>query len=79
MTFEFCFSKIFKPVYELQKRVRVMHNSDIVEIICQRVSNAELSQYLTSLKVQFKHQPRNYMELLQDISSEVPSIGVATL
>ena len=55
-----------------------MHNDDIVEIIWQRVSNAELSQYPTALKVQFQHQPRNYREVLQDIVSRVPSIGVDT-
>ena len=55
-----------------------MHNADIVEIIWQRVSNAELIQYLTALKVQFYHQPRNYREVIQDISSQVPSIGVDT-
>ena len=55
-----------------------MHNADIVEIIWQRVRNTELSQYLTSLKVQFKHQPRNYREVLQDIASQVLSIGVDT-
>ena len=56
-----------------------MHNTGIVEIIWQRFSNAELRQYLTDLKVQFQHQPRNYREVLQDIVSQVPSIGVDTL
>ena len=55
-----------------------MHNADIVEIIWKRVSNAELSQYLNALKVQFQHQPRNYREVLQDIANQVPSIGVDT-
>ena len=55
-----------------------MHNTDIVEIIWQRVSNAELSQYLTDLKVQFQHQPRNYREELQDIASQVLSVGIDT-
>ena len=45
-----------------------MHNSDIVEIIWQRFSNAELSRYLTDLKVQFHHLPQNYREVLQDIA-----------
>ena len=56
-----------------------MHNAAIVEIIWQRVSNAELIQYLTALKVQFHHQPRNYSEVLRDIAIQVPSIGVETL
>ena len=55
-----------------------MQNADTVEIIWQRVSNAELSQYLTDLKVQFQHQHRNYREVLQDIASQVPYIGVDT-
>ena len=55
-----------------------MHNTGIVEIIWQRFSNAELSQYLTALKVQFQHQPRNYREVLQDIAIQVPFKGVDT-
>ena len=56
-----------------------MHNADIVEIIWLRVSNPELSQHLTVLRVQFQNQPCNYMEVLQDIASQVLSIGVDTL
>ena len=55
-----------------------MHNTCIFEIIWKRVSNVELSQYLTALKVHFQNQPRNYREVLQDIASQVPSIGVDT-
>ena len=60
MMFEKFVSKLVKAVDELEKRGRVMHNADIVEIIWKRVSNAELSQYLTALKVQFQNQPQNY-------------------
>ena len=56
-----------------------MPNADIFEINYKRVGNAELSQYLTALKVQFHHQPCNYREVLQNIASQVPSIGVDTL
>ena len=56
-----------------------MQNADIVENIWQRVSNAELSQYLTDLKVQFQHQPRNYIWVLQDIVSQLLYIGIDTL
>ena len=55
-----------------------MKNAEIVEIIWQRVNNSELSQYLTAVKVQFQHQPLNYREVIQDIASQVPSIGVDT-
>ena len=79
MTFKTFVSKIVKAVDELEKRGRVMKKSDIVEIISQRVSNAELSQYLTALKVQVQHQAHNYREVLQYIASQVPLIGVDTL
>ena len=78
MTFEKFVSKLVKAVDEPEKRGRGMYNADIVEIIWQRVSNAELSRYPTTLKVQFQHQPHNYREALQDIASQVPSIGVDT-
>ena len=55
-----------------------MHNADIVDIIWHRVSNAELRHYLTALKVQFQHQALNYREVLQDIASQILSIGVDT-
>ena len=79
MTFEKFVSKLVKAVNELEKQCRGMHDADIFEIIWKRVSNAELSQYPTALKVQFQHQPRNYREVLQDITIKVPSIGVDTL
>ena len=53
-----------------------MQNVDIVEIIWQRVSKAELIQYFIDLKVHSQHQPRNYMGVLQDIAIQMPSIGV---
>ena len=78
MTFEKFVSKLVKAVEELEKRGRGMHNAGIIDIIWQRVSNTELIQYITALKVQFQHQPHNYREVLQDIASQVSSIGVGT-
>ena len=43
MTFEKFVSKLVKVVDELEKRSRGMHNTDIVQIIWQRVSNTKLS------------------------------------
>ena len=79
MMFETFFGKLVKAVNELEKRGRGMHNAYIVENNWQRSSNAELSQYINALKVQFQHQSCNYREVLQDIASQVPSIGVDTL
>ena len=78
MTFEKFVRNLVKSVDELERRGRGMHNVDIVEIIWQRVNNAELSQYLTALKIQFQHQPHNYREVLKDIASQMPSIGIGT-
>ena len=78
MMFKFFVRNLFKAVNKLEKRGRGMHNADIVEIIWQRVSNTKFNQSLTYLKVQFQHQPHNYREVLQDIASQVPSIGVDT-
>ena len=76
MTFEKFVINLIKDVDSLENRGRGMHNADIFEIIWQRVSNAELSQYPTALKVQFQHQRHSYSEVLQDIVSRVPSIGL---
>ena len=65
MKFEKFVRKLVQPVNELGKLGRGMHNADVVVIIWQRFSNSELSHYLTSLKVQFQHQPRNYREVQQ--------------
>ena len=79
MSFEKFVRKLVKAVDELEKRGSVMHNAENADIIWQRVSNAELSQYLTALKVQVQHQAHNYREVLQYIASQVPSVGVDTL
>ena len=78
MTSEKFVSKLVKAVDEIEKRGRGMHKADIFDILLQRLSNDELSHYLTVLKVQFQHQPHNYREVLQDIASQVLSIGVDT-
>ena len=78
MNFKTFVSKLVKTVEEIEKLGRGMHNDDIVEIIYKRVRNAELSQYLTFLKVQFQHKHQNYREVLKYIAIQVPSIGVDT-
>ena len=42
----------------------------------EEMMNPELSQYSTEIKVQFQRQPREYQEILQDISRQVPSLNV---
>ena len=57
MTFENFVRNLIKAVDELEKRGRGSHNSDIFETMWKRISDNELSQYITALKVQFQHQP----------------------
>ena len=78
MMFETFFSKLVQAVDDLEKRGRGMHNADVVEIIWHRVSNNELIQYLTALKVHFQRHPCNYRELIKDTACQVLSIGVDT-
>ena len=47
--FEHFVRKLVKAFNEIKKLGRGIHNTDIVEIIWQRVSNAELRQYLAAL------------------------------
>ena len=37
-----------------------------------------MSQYFTAIQVHFQQHPHNYREVLQDIASQVTSIGVDT-
>ena len=42
------------------------------------MTNPDLSQYVTALKVQFQREPRDYKDVLQDIASQVPTLCVDT-
>ena len=54
MKFETFVDKFVKAVDNLERFDRVMHNTDIVGLILKKMSNHDLSQYITSLKVQFQ-------------------------
>ena len=75
MKFEKFVSQFVKSVNKLEKRERVLHNSDIIKLIWKKTMNPELSQYLTALKVQFQHFPRPYQEIIQEIASQVPLLA----
>ena len=76
MKFEKFVAKFIQELDELEKRNRGLHNADVVDIIWKKMMNPELSQYATSLKLQFKRQPRYYQYILQDIAIQVPSFHI---
>ena len=55
-----------------------MHNGDVVDLIWKKMTNPDLSQYVTALKVQFQREPRDYNDVIQDIASQVPTLRVDT-
>ena len=61
---------------ESEKRNWGLQNADVVDLILKTTANPELNQYVTALKVKFQRQPRDYQEILQEISSQVPSLHV---
>ena len=71
-------AKFVKAVDGLDKRNRGLHNADVVDMIWQMVTNPELNQYVVVLKSQFQREPRNYQEVLQEISSQIPALPINT-
>ena len=55
-----------------------MHNGDVVHLIWKKMTNPDLSQYVTALKVQFQREPRDYKDVFQEIASQVPTLRVDT-
>ena len=78
MKFEKFVAKFVKAVDDLEKYERGMHNADVVDIIWKKMTNPDLSQYVTALKVQSQRKPREYKDILQDIASQVPNLRVDT-
>ena len=72
-------AKFTQAVSKLEMRNQGLHNAEVIDIIWKKVMNTELSQYATSLKVQFQRQPQDYQDILQDISSQVPSLHIPNL
>ena len=71
-------AKFVKAVDELDKRNRGLHIADVVDIICKKVTNPELNQYVVALKVQFQPEHRKYQEVLQYIASKIPTLPINT-
>ena len=76
--FEKFVAKFVKEVDDLERFNRGMHNGDVVNLIWKKMTNPDLSQYITALKVQLQREPRYYKDVLQDIASQVPTLCVDT-
>ena len=51
LKFEKFVAKFVKAVDELDKRNRVLHNADVVDMIWKKVKKKELNKYVVALKV----------------------------
>ena len=71
-------AKFVKAVDDLEKYERGMHNADVVDLVWKKMTNPDLIQYVTALKVQSQRKPREYKDILQDIASQVPNLQVDT-
>ena len=47
-------------------------------MIWKKVTNPELNQYVSALKVQFQREPQKYPQALQDIASQIPMFPINT-
>ena len=59
MKFDKFVAKFVKAVDDLEQFNRGTHNGDVVDLIWKKMTNPDLSQYVTALKVQFQREPRD--------------------
>ena len=59
MKFEKFFAKLVKSVDYLDRFDCRINTADIVDLIWKNMTNPDLSQYVTDLKVQFQREPRD--------------------
>ena len=69
-TFERFSSELQKAYDELEVAGRPVINGDIVDALWDRIQSPDLQMYISSLKVEYQRNPRDYRLILQDISAE---------
>ena len=78
MTFEKFVATFQKAIDNLDMYGRGMHNGDIVDLLCTKMGNPELSPYMVSIKVRYQAVRRGYKEILQDIATQIPLLAPTT-
>ena len=57
---------------------RDMHNGDIVYLIWTKMGNPELAPSVVSMKVHYQVFRRGFIEILQDIATQIPLLAPTT-
>ena len=73
MKFEIFSGKLQNAVNVLETYGRRMHNEDIVFMMWIKLRSADLSIFLSSIKVNYRHNRQNYTEILQEIAMQIPT------
>lgn len=71
--FEKFSARLQKAYDELEANGRMVNNGDIVDDLWARIQNTDIQVYVSSLKVDYQRNPRNYQLILQDIAAEIAS------
>lgn len=74
-TFEKFSAKLQAAYDELEENNRGEHNGNIVDDLWERIQAPELQIYVSSLKVMYQQNPRDYKEILQDIAAEASKMA----
>ena len=69
-SFEKFSSALQKAYDELEEAGRSVNNGDIVDDLWDRIQAPDLQLYVSSLKIEYQRNPRDYKLILQDITAE---------
>ena len=65
--------KFQNAVNVLETYVRRMNNEYIVDMMWLKLHSADLSIFVSSLKVDYIHNIQNYTDILQEINTQIPN------
>ena len=69
-SFEKFLSALQKSYDELEESGRQVNNGDIVDDLWDRIQAPDLQLYVSSLKIEYQRNPRDYKLIIQEISAE---------
>ena len=73
MKFEIFGDKFQNAVNVLEIYSRGIHNEDIVDMMCLKLQSADLTMFVTYLKVYYRRNRQNYTKILQEIATQIPT------
>ena len=71
--FEVFNSKFHTAVNILDSYSRNMHNKDFVVLFWTKLNNAGLAMFVASIKVDYRRNNQKYTDILQEISTQIPT------